>query len=164
MYPKKISSKHLAHGIKYEPIALQEYEKFMFNRKTPVTVLKSGLVVSKCYPFLAATPYARIIDPGCSVCFGLAEVKCPSTKFNVTPLDACSDPSFFMEKNSNTHCRLKRNHAYFSQVQGQMGVTGCKWCDFIVYTRKACMLKEFHLNLRFGVLSEINLPNIILNI
>jgi hypothetical protein len=58
----------------------------MFNRKTPVTVLKSGLVVSKCYPLLGATPDARIIDPGCSVCFGLAEVKCPSTKFNVTPL------------------------------------------------------------------------------
>ena len=31
----------------YEPIALQQYEKFMFNRKTPVAVLKSGFVVSK---------------------------------------------------------------------------------------------------------------------
>ena len=127
IYPKTISSKHLAHGIKYEPIALQEYEKFMFNQKTPVTVLKSGLVISKCYCFLGATPDARIIDTGCSICFGLAEVKCPSTKFNVTPLDACSDQNFFMEKISSTRCRLKRNHAYFTQVQGQMGVTGCKW-------------------------------------
>ena len=31
MYPKPFSSKYLAHGIKYEPIALQEYQKFMFN-------------------------------------------------------------------------------------------------------------------------------------
>ena len=31
VYPKPFSSKYVAHGIKYEPIALQEYQKFMFN-------------------------------------------------------------------------------------------------------------------------------------
>ena len=46
----------------------------MFNRKTPVAVLKSGLVVSKGFPVLGATPDAKIVDFGCSVCFGLAEV------------------------------------------------------------------------------------------
>ena len=39
MHPKPFSSKYVAHGIKYEPIALQEYQKFMFNQKTPVAVL-----------------------------------------------------------------------------------------------------------------------------
>ena len=135
IHPKPFSSKYVAHGIKHEPVALQEYEKFMFNRKTPVAVLKSGLVVSKSFPVLGATPDAKVIDFGCTICFGLAEVKCPHTKFNVTPLDACSDPDFFMEKIDENHCRLKRNHAYYAQVQGQMGITGAKWCDFIVYTR-----------------------------
>ena len=116
MHPKPFTSKYVAHGIKYEPIALQEYEKFMFNRKTPVAVLKSGLVVSKGFPVLGATPDAKIVDFGCSVCFGLAEVKCPHTKFHVTPLDACSDPTFFMEKTSENKCRLKRDHAYYAQV------------------------------------------------
>ena len=41
-----------------------------------------------------------------------------------------------MEKVDDTHCRLKRDHAYYAQVQGQMGVTGAQWCDFIVYTSK----------------------------
>ena len=36
MHPKPFSSKYVTHGLKYEPIALQQYEKFMFNRKTPV--------------------------------------------------------------------------------------------------------------------------------
>ena len=72
---------------------------------------------------LGASPDAKVIDKGCSICFRLAEVKCPYTKFNVTPLDACSDPDFFMEKVDDTHCRLKRDHAYYAQVQGQMGVT-----------------------------------------
>ena len=61
----------------YEPIALQQYEKFMFNRKTPVAVLKSGFVVSKSCPVPGASPDAKVFDFGCSLCFGLAVVKCP---------------------------------------------------------------------------------------
>ena len=45
----------------YEPIALQQYEKFMFNRKTPVAVLKSGFVVSKSCPVLGASPDAKVV-------------------------------------------------------------------------------------------------------
>jgi len=96
----------------------------MSNRKTPVAVLKSGLVVSKSFPVLGATPEDKVIDFGCSICFGLAKVKCPHTKFNVTPLDACSDPDLFMEKIDENHCRHIRNHTYYAQVQGQIGITG----------------------------------------
>ena len=142
MHPKPFTSKYVAHGMKYEPVALREYEKFMFNRKTPVAVLKSGFVVSEAFPVLGASPDAKVIDFGCSICFGLAEVKCPHTKFHVTPLEACSDPNFFMEKISDTQCRLKRDHAYYGQVQGQMGVTGAKWCDFIVYTSKGIYIER----------------------
>ena len=77
---RNYSHQDVARGIKYEPIALQEYEKFMFNRKSPVSVLKSGLVVSNGYPVLGATPDAKIVDYGCSICFGLGEVKCPHTQ------------------------------------------------------------------------------------
>ena len=142
MHPKPFTSKYVAHGIKYEPIALQEYEKFMFNRKTPVAVLKSGLVVSKGFPVLGATLDAKLVDFGCSECFGFAEVKCPHTKFHVTPLDVCSDPTFFMEKISENKCRLKRDHAYYAQVQGQMGITGEKWCDLIVHTGKGLYVER----------------------
>ena len=48
--------------MKYEPIALRECEKFMFNRKTPVAVLKSGFVVSKAFPVLGTSPDAKVID------------------------------------------------------------------------------------------------------
>ena len=126
MHPKPFTSKYVAHGMKYEPLALQEYEKCMFSRKTPVAVLKSGFVVSQAFPVLGASPDAKVIDFGCSICFGLAEVKCPHTKFHVTPLEACSDPNFFMEKLSEGKCRLKRDHAYYAQVRGQIGVTGAK--------------------------------------
>ena len=78
------------------------------------------------------------IDPN----MGFAHLKCPHSKFHVTSLEACSDPNFFMEKISDTQCRLKRDHAYYGQVQGQMGVTGAKWCDFIVYTSKGIYIER----------------------
>ena len=31
--PTPVSSKYLEHGKKFEPVALMEYEKFMFNRR-----------------------------------------------------------------------------------------------------------------------------------
>ncbi len=139
MHPKPFSSKYVAHGIKYEPIALQEYQKFMLINKTPVAVLRSGTKdkespqdnsfqreAHKELPVFGAFPDARIIDKGCSIRFGLREVKCPYTKFRVTPLEVCSDPSFFMEKVNDSECRMNRDHEYFSQVQGKMGVTGAK--------------------------------------
>ena len=83
-------------------VTLREYEKFMFNGKTPVAVLNSGFVVSEAFSVLGASPEAKVIEFGCSICFGLADVKCPHTKFHVIPLEACSDPNFFMEKISDT--------------------------------------------------------------
>ena len=142
MNPTPASSKHLEHGKKFEPVALMEYEKFMFHRRTPVKVLPCGLVVSKGCPILGATPDARVVDFGCTDYFGIAEVKCPYTRYHVTPLDACTDPKFFMEETSDTECKLKEDHPYYAQVQGQMAVTGAKWCDFIVYTSKGIYVKR----------------------
>ena len=82
--PKALTSRYVEHGTKYEPIALQEYEKIMFARKTPVKVLKSGFVVCKDMPFVGCSPDGRVVDFGCQDHFGLVEAKCPETKFQVT--------------------------------------------------------------------------------
>ena len=97
-------------------------KKFMFNRKTPALVLKSGAVVSQAFLVLGLSPDAKVINFVCSICFCLAELKCPHTKFHVNPfplphaLGACSCPNFFMEKISNTECKLKRDNVYYAQV------------------------------------------------
>ena len=65
---------------------------------------------------------------------------CPSSKFNVTPLDACDDPNFYMEK-KNGKASLKRGHVYYDQVKGLLGLTGAQWCDF-VYTWKESNLTK----------------------
>ena len=43
--------------------------------------------------------------------------------------------ALFME-NKDGKPFLKRGHIYFDQVQGLMGISGARWCDFIVYTSK----------------------------
>ena len=141
IHPKAFTSRHTSHGIKYEPEAIHAYMMHMNNRSMPVDVYKCGLVVSQKEPTLACTPDGKVIDPGCTEPFGLLEVKCPETKFLVTPLDACSDSNFCCE-NVDGQCKLKITHPYYAQVQGQMGITGTKWCDFVVYTKKGMSIER----------------------
>ena len=95
----------------------------MTARKTPVAVLKCGLVISKEWPVLAATPDGKVIDFGCSQPFVILEVKCTTTKSSVTPLDACADSKLFCERVGDQF-RLKTNHEYYAQVQSQLAITG----------------------------------------
>ena len=133
LHPTPFTSRFTAHGNKYESVALREYQKYMHTIKKPVLVYKSGLVISREDPYLGASPDGKVIDKGCTQHFGLLEIKCPQTKFMVTPLEACSDPNFFLE-NLNGKPKLKPSHMYYKQVQGQQGITGTRWCDFVVYT------------------------------
>ena len=55
LHPKLFTAKQTAHGKTYEPVALNEYEKYMFSTRNPVSAFKSGLVVNMASPFLAAS-------------------------------------------------------------------------------------------------------------
>ena len=141
MHPKSFTSRHTSHGIKYESEAIHAYVKQMNSRSMPVQVFKSGLVVYKKEPVLACSPDGKVIDTGCIKPFALLEVKCPETKFLVTPLEACSDSNFCCE-NIDGKCKLKVSHPYYAQVQGQMGITGAQWCDFVVFTKKGMSVER----------------------
>lgn len=54
MNPKTIHSRHTAHGIKYEPVAVDRYHKYMHSQKTPVHVFKCRFVVCGTSPILGA--------------------------------------------------------------------------------------------------------------
>lgn len=146
--PKHFTSRYTNHGLKYEPIALEQYQKYMMSIRRPVQVFKSGLVISSDFPYLGASPDGKVVDPGCSNPFGLSEVKCPETKYLVTPLDACSDSNFFLEE-VNGMPKLKRTHKYYTQVEGLMGVTGARWCDFVVYTSKGMSIERIPFDVQF---------------
>ena len=162
LHPKPFTSRYTNHGLKYEPIALERYQKYMLSNHRPVQVLKSGLVISLDSPYSGAPPDGKVIDPGCSERFGLSEVKCPETKYLVTPLDACSDSSFVLEQ-CNGKPKLKRSHKYYAQVQGLMGVTGARWCDFVVYTSKGMSIERIPFDVQFWNNLKQTLNHITLN-
>ena len=111
----------------------------------------SGFVLEE-YPFLGASPDAAVYDPSLQDPFGLAEIKCPYSFRYVTPAEACSKSNFFCTLKTDgatPQPNLKDSHPYYAQVQGQMGVTQRKWCDFIVYTEKGLSIQRIQFDNSF---------------
>ena len=45
--------------------------------------------------------------------------------------------------------RLRRDHKYYAQVQGEMALITCSWCDFVVWTaanRSNCFIEIIYFN------------------
>lgn len=76
-------------------------------------------------------------DPNKYAQFGLVEFKSP----NVLNFIDCKYVQ--MECGSS---KLKRSHAYYWQVQGQLLVTGMQWCDFVVWTQEDNLLQRIYVD------------------
>ena len=79
---------------------------------------------------------------------GLLEIKCPWKHRHCTVKDACKNPSFYCELQSDVPC-LKIDHFYHYQVQGQLAITGRSWCDFAVYTTQDFHIQRIYLDREF---------------
>ena len=68
----------------------------------------------------------------------IVEIKCPYTARDYTIKEALDKlDNFCLQMDSTTRLLcLKKDHEYYAQVQGQLMVTGCDSCDFVVYTKK----------------------------
>lgn len=67
---------------------------------------------------------------------GLLEIKCSYIYQNVTPSEACNDNHYHIYCDENGRVKLKISSPWYLQIQGQMGVCGLSWCDFVFYTKK----------------------------
>ena len=135
MAPKNISSLAApSHGIEHEDRAKVIYLKKMKKQlKHNIQVYESGLIVNPTFPYLGASPDGKVVDKSVDVPYGLLEIKCPFKYRNKCPTSAADETDFCLEKYGDT-LRLKRDHIYFYQIQGQMAIAGLTWCDFVVYT------------------------------
>ena len=48
----------------------------------------------------------------------------------------------FCCENIDGNCKLKVTHPYYAQIQGQMGITGAEWCDFVIFTKKGISIER----------------------
>ena len=116
--PNPFSSRYTNHGLKYDSIALEQYQKYMSYINKPVKVFKSGLVISMDAPYLGASPDGKVIDHGCSDPFGLSEVKCPETKYLVTPPWMHAPIAAFLWKKSMENLNLNAPISIMSNCKG----------------------------------------------
>ena len=65
--------------------------------------------------------------------------------------------SFFCQMSLDGTISLKRNHAYYHQVQLQLYVTSANWCDFCVYMTKGIAIESIYPDMEWKVK---NLPKL----
>ena len=133
--PKDLGNvKAICHGKKKEKLARTIYAKNMQKKVPGFVVFEAGLSVHPSFPYLGATPDGKVFDPSANEKYGLLEIKCPYSKKGETLDQAAADPNFYLEK-VGERFYLKKEHScgYYAQVQGQLALTGLKWCDFCIY-------------------------------
>lgn len=140
-------TEHMKWGRTHEPAARRCYYNIMRKTHPGIEVKKSGLHLYNDAPYLGASPDGIVTCPHCAEDEkeGLLEVKCPSVHRNKTPEEECLQDTCFCRV-VNGQITLKREHNYYFQVQGQMAVTGRKWCDFFVWTLKGQSIERIHFD------------------
>ncbi|EEC16840.1 conserved hypothetical protein [Ixodes scapularis] len=109
LYPSQdASSEAMRHGRTHEGTAAAAYASLMPAFDTPVEICETGLHIPPECSFIAASP-DRIVMKNKKE--GLLEVKCPSSKIGLTPMEACKDKKFCC-KVLDGLVRLKKTLAY----------------------------------------------------
>ena len=138
-------------GIQHEACGRSTYIATKHKEGRSVTVEPCGLIVSVAEPWLAASPDGRVGDNV------LLEIKCPFSCRSVDFFAAASAVSGFCLEVRGKSLRLKRNHAYYTQVQVQMFVAGYPFCDFVVWRPDEVFIETIE---RDDVFLQSLLPNL----
>jgi len=125
------SSKATQWGRKHEPAARRKYTLSLGKTHDNFKVSECGLLVCENMPYLGASPDGLV---ECSCCgMGVLEVKCPFKYRYQSPVMAAKDTDFYLNELGH-ELQLKKNHNYYFQVQGQLAISGRKFCEFVVWT------------------------------
>ena len=145
LYPKPLDPPPppIAWGRHYESVALQKYIAHMNDTGHKLTVEECGFIIHPTQGWLGASPDGRVTDTSTELPHGIVEIKCPYSKCEMTPEEACSDSLFCCEL-VDAGIRLKATHMYFHQVQLQLyvGADEYHWCDFCIFTCKGISVQR----------------------
>ena len=122
LYPKPFKNipPPIQWGVEKEKIALKEYVSVMrSNGHTNLTAEACGFIIHPTQGWLGASPDGVVTDPSAvGQEIGILEIKCPYSKRDLHPNEACKDDCFYCTMYDNT-LQLKRDHQYYHQVQLQ---------------------------------------------
>ena len=132
IHPKPLNTVAVHYGRTHESDAISSYLDYYHSRGVAIELRLCGLVVDVSLPWLAASPDGIVMDPKYGE--GCLEVKCPLSCETITVKEACRKVTAFCLIEQDGVISLSKFHSYFYQVQTQMHVTNCKWCDFVVWS------------------------------
>lgn len=131
-------------GCQHEDEAVRCYTDSAQKNHDGLEVSKAGFVIDVDRPYIGASP-DRLLN--CKCCGkGVLEVKCPFCHKSELPEE--EDNNFCMTKESG-QWRLRREHAYYYQVQLQMHVCKVSYADFIVWTESEYVVERIAANDEF---------------
>ena len=119
------------YGVDNEVIARRDMESILKEKIRPC-----GLYIHPTDNYLGASPDGIIGENT------LLEIKCPYAARFVTPEEAINQKKVDFATIVNNKFKLKRNHSYFYQVQGQLYVSNKKSCFFVFWTPKGVLYEE----------------------
>ena len=120
------------------------------NGHSHLRTIRAGFVIHPRHGWLGCSPDDWVVDPDSTEdTNGIVEYKCPYTAREMTPEAACGNLKGFFCTLENRMVTLRRNHNYYYQVQGALGVTGLKWCDFVVWTPQGISIERISFDLAF---------------
>lgn len=137
--------KSISYGKNNEAKAAEKYVTYMEASGLPFNISESGVIVSKDMLWLAASPDRKVTAVND---YGLVEIKCPYTLRNLTPEEACQEPTFYCDL-LDGNPKLQRNHSYYYQIQGQLGISGMKWCDFVCFFQRGLIIERIQFDEEF---------------
>ena len=105
------------------------------ERNEPVTVGKIGIILSEERPGYG-TSLDGVVTLNSTNTKGGLECKCPFSKQGQSIQEACSDPNFYLQCDENGNVRLKTDHFYNVQIQGQLFISKVAFVDFVVWFGK----------------------------
>ena len=116
LYPKPLMDPlpaPIAWGRQHESTAIKKYLalKNPSGSSTSITVEKCGFIIHHKHCWLGASPDGKVKDLNSDQQDGILEIKCPYSKRDVEPEEACKDPTFYCEIKDSRIC-LKSSHAY----------------------------------------------------
>lgn len=94
---------------------------------TDYTFRNVGLVINPKYPYLGASPDGLLHNTSETV---LIEIKCIYNTEKLPLDELCEKRANFCLKKENNKLILKKEHGYYTQIQGQLAVCGLRNCYF----------------------------------
>ncbi|XP_053566309.1 uncharacterized protein LOC128656429 [Bombina bombina] len=136
-------------GIRNEKRAVQAFVKELSQREgRQIKVVDCGLFIHPEKDWLAASPDGLVYDGHTGEELGLLEVKCPYKHRDHTVREACADRNFCLTFDGDTYT-LRKNHAYYTQVQCQLAATRQSSAHFVVHTNKETAIAHVNVDPKF---------------